>query len=49
MSRASLLQAGLDLGTSEWVTVGPEMNRTFADVTLDPIEVEFDRIDGFWH
>ena len=42
MSRASLLQAGLDLGTSEWVTVSPEMNRTFADVTLDPIEVEFD-------
>lgn len=42
MSAPSLLHAGLDLGTSGWVTVSPEMNRTFADVTLDPIEVEFE-------
>ena len=36
-SSASLLQAGLDLGASEWVTVSPEMNRTFADGTVSKI------------
>ncbi|MEM7092057.1 MAG: dehydratase [Actinomycetota bacterium] len=42
MSSDSLLQAGLDLGTSDWVLVGADMNQVFADVTLDPILVEMD-------
>lgn len=42
MGSESLLQSGLDLGTSDWVTVSEEMNSVFADVTLDPIPVEFD-------
>jgi acyl dehydratase len=42
MSGESLLQPGLDLGRSDWVTVSEEMNQSFADVTLDPIAMEVD-------
>lgn len=37
-----LLQAGYDLGISDWLTVDQAMNQTFADVTLDPVPMQID-------
>ncbi len=37
-----LLQAGTDLGVSDWLTIDADMNQAFADVTRDPVPMQID-------
>ena len=39
---ARLLQASADLGVSDWLSIDPEMNQAFADVTRDPVAMQID-------
>lgn len=37
-----LLQAGSDLGVSDWLTIDEDMNQAFAVVTRDPVPMQID-------
>jgi acyl dehydratase len=37
-----LMQAGCDLGVSDWLPINQIMNQAFADVTLDPVPMQIE-------